>query len=283
MRSPVEHVGDRHGVVGGTGRVTLALCGLVVVAVCVAGPAWLAHLDRWADLGAAVQEAVRPRPGVWRLLRGTWHYLVIPALLAATAATALFSWRRDRRLGIVFCVVALATNVVVQGVKHDFLPGSIGGPQLSGHAGVASGLGFAWMAVRTCRPATWRDRDLWVAILVVGGTACGVLLTGWHTAAEVLAPIGIGAGWAIVGSVFVPSGSDLVASVVTRTSIVVTALGVGALATWGAGVGSRLGAVDVRIGAMALVGIVLASTLLAMAAVACATAWVVGGTRPTVA
>jgi hypothetical protein len=152
------------------------------------------------------------------------HYLAIAALLALAALVGYAGWRRDRRAAATFALVLLITNGVVQGLKHGQLPAPSGLNPLSGHAGLAAGLSYAWLLTSVGGVVRWRRPLLWLVAVLVAGTGGAVLLTGWHTLPQVLAPIGIGSGCALVGRALAPA--DLPSPTSRRGGFILIGVGV---------------------------------------------------------
>lgn len=239
----------------------LALAGAAVALLSVVGSALVASTTAWADLSTTVMAHVRPRPGVWRLLRGGLHYLAIPGLLTAAVAILLALWRRDRHRALVFAGCLVATNVLVQVFKHGSIPGLEALNPLSGHAGVAAGLALSWYAVRGTEPGS--ARAVWPALAaggLVAGTGTAVLLTGWHSLPEVLTPIGVGTGCALVGQTALAPATRPHASL-PRSAMAAVA---GLLAALVAAVISVM--VWPRVVALPLVALMVCVTLVLMAA-----------------
>lgn len=248
-------------------RWLLAAGGVVVAVLSVHLCGHLAQASDWASLGTEVRESVRPRSGMWRVLRGTLHFLEIPALLAVAAAVGYAAWRRDRRAAITFAVVLLVTNLLVQGVKHGPLPTPRDLNPLSGHAGLSAGLSCAWVLTGLGGENRRRRLLLSVATLVLAGTGGAVLLTGWHTLPQVLAPIGIGTGCALIGRAIGPA--DLPAPTTRRGGylLVVVAVAVGLAALWGLDTIADSGASRVGPALAVLLAMVVAATSMAVGVV----------------
>lgn len=223
-------------------RGLLATGGIAVVVLSVHLCGQLAQATDWVTVGAQVSESVRPRPGVWRLLRGTLHFLEIPALFVLATTIAYAVWRRDRRAAATFVVVFALTNFVVQGVKYELVwtPPELN--PLSGHAGLAAGLGCAWLVSGlgglggrsgAGGGRAWRRIQVWGAGVVMAGTCGAVILTGWHTLPQVLAPIGIGVGCAVVGRALVSTGVPRPTSLGGAFGLVVLGAVMAFAARWG--------------------------------------------------
>ena len=243
--------------------------------VSVVGVGLLAAWPPVADVTTAVILEVRPRSGVWRLLRGSLRYVAVPALLLLAVAAFSVVWRRDRLRAAAFGASFLVSNLLVQLVKHGQLPSTEGLNPLSGHAGLACGLALSWYAVLGDGRADRGSRSRRGAVLTLAaGTGAAVILTGWHSLPQVLGPLGLATGCALVARAVVgtrssgpagPRASLLAASVTARAAVaapvvttVVVAVGVAAV-----GVLPRLPAHPLA-AALACVTAVLSATVGAM-------------------
>lgn len=251
-------------------RWLLAAGGLVVALSSLRLCGDLAQASTWVDLGTELRESVRPRPGPWRLLRGTLHYVAIPALIVVSAAAGYAVWRRDRRAAVLFGLVLLASNLVVQGVKHGPLPAADQLNPLSGHAGLAAGLACAWTLTASIDGTRWRPASMAGAVLVAAGTASAVLLTGWHTLPQVLAPIGIAGGCALVGRAMGPVGLTSATSRRVSSVLLLSGAVAGCASWWGAG--------SIDVPASAGVGPAVLVVLAAVVAATCGAAGLIGVT-----
>jgi hypothetical protein len=215
-------------------RWTTAAVGAAGVAlVAVAAPLSyvLASTTIGRDWTQVVDDTMSDRTGVWRLLRGGFAYLTIPALLLGLAVLLVVTYRRSPRAAWVLAGTSLAGNVTVQLIKHP-PPGIVAWlplDPLSGHVGVAASICLGWLVVA---PVARRLRFAVVAALVIAAVAWGMLLAGWHSPFQILCPLLICAGWALVGRAVL-----LIRPVEGRPSVVggVAALVVGIVvsgATW---------------------------------------------------
>jgi len=245
-------------------RWLLATCGVAVIVLSVHLAGQLAQASAWADVGAEVRESVRPRPGGWRLLRGTLHFLEIPALLALGTAIGYAVWRRDRRAAVTFAGVLLATNLLTQGIKHGPVSTPSGLNPLSGHVGLAAGLGCAWVLIGLGLETRWRRVSLGGAALVVAGTGGAVLLTGWHTLPQVLAPIGIAAGCALIAGSASPPHLPALTTGRAGFWMVLVGLALGVGAVWGGGSIASAEASRVGPAIALLLAVVVAATTVAL-------------------
>jgi hypothetical protein len=152
----------------------------------------------WSEV---VDATMRDRPGVWGLLRGGYAYLLIPELLVVLAGLLVLVHRhRGSRAAWVLGAVALASNLTVQFVKLAPLgieqnPTAL--DPLSGHVGVAAGVCLGWLVVA---PPLWRARSAVATAAVLVAVTSGVLLAGWHSPFQLLCPLLMATGWAVVGA-----------------------------------------------------------------------------------
>lgn len=214
-------------------RGLLATGGVAVVVLCVHLCGQFAQSADWVAVGEHVRESVRPRPGAWRLLRGTLHFLEIPALFVLATGIAYAVWRRDRRAAAIFVVVFVVTNLVVQGVKHGPLSTPPELNPLSGHAGLAAGLGCGWLVSGLSVGRARRRVQVWGAAVVMAGTCGAVILTGWHTLPQVLAPLGIAVGCAVTGRALGPPAEPPPTSRAVAFALVVVGAAMAFVARWG--------------------------------------------------
>jgi hypothetical protein len=155
----------------------------------------------WGDV---VDATMSDRSGMWRLMRGGLAYLVVPALFGLLILMLWARYRRSPRSAVMLGGVALLANLSTQVVKHP--PFSLGDAwallnPLSGHVGVAGGVLLGWLVVT---PARNRGRWVLTAFGVIASVGSGVVLAGWHTPFQVVCPLLICTGWAIVGSALMP-------------------------------------------------------------------------------
>lgn len=156
--------------------------------------------------------------------RGTLAYLGLPVLLVLGASATYAMWRESWRAVAAYVIVGLASNLTVQGFKHDVLPSADAVNPLSGHVGVASAVCLGWLAYSPRR--TWGMAS--AAGVVMGGVSVGVILAGWHTVPQVLCTLSIVTGWVVLGSAFNGAAPD--ARSQRRGSLLVTGIGVAGLA-----------------------------------------------------
>lgn len=177
-------------------RVAVALA-VAVAAVLTAWAVTRSSPESWLGAGSAAGvEAVAPRAERWvRLLRGGLGRLAVPVELAvAAAALAAMAWHRRWRAAVVGCLVVVGAIGTVQAVKHGWVPLGPGveAPVLSGHMPVVVAAATAvWLAV----PARHRAAVAWWGAVAVLATGVGVVLTAWHTPAEVLASTALAVAW----------------------------------------------------------------------------------------
>jgi hypothetical protein len=179
--------------------VRLPLAGVALVALATPLSTWLAGTPQGSTWGHLLDDTMSDRPGVWRLLRGGLAFVAIPALLIALAAMLLYLYRsRAMRSLAVLGAAALLGNVTAQFVKH--VPFGLGEAwstlnPLSGHVGVAASIGLGWLIVV---PARQLAVSTIVVLATIAGVSAGVIVAGWHTPFQVLCPLLISTGWAMV-------------------------------------------------------------------------------------
>lgn len=197
---------------GSTGRVLAALAAVACFGAAVA-VAWVLAGTAWGDgVERSVADAVSGwRDGVWRLLRGGFGRIVPPFMLVLIAVLTVVAYRRSPRLALFAVVVAAGSNVTVQAIKAGWppFPGAraSGDVLLSGHVPLV--LSGALLAVLVA-PAAARWSVGFLAVLAVAATLAEVVISGWHTVGETLAPVLIVLGWvllavAVTGGARVPS------------------------------------------------------------------------------
>jgi hypothetical protein len=194
------------------------LGGLALVAGAAPLSSWLGTTSVGAVWGAVVDATMGGRPGGWRLVRGGLAYLAIPALAVLLGLLLWVAFRRSPRAAVVLAAVTLLANVSVQTVKHTpfgFGERWVSLNPLSGHAAVVAAIGLGWLVVAPIRHTAHAAA---AALALVGSVGTGVVLAGWHTPYQVLCPLLICAGWAIVGAAAVggqdggrPSGASRLA------------------------------------------------------------------------
>lgn len=163
--------------------------------------ALLAAVVLWFGTGEAPSPLVAPVYGhdMLDVVSPLWMRLVSQALagpvlwvavitgLVALLWVALLDGARSALLG---GLVWLGATLTVEAIKRGIVP--VGGPQLSGHTVVVSGAVVAVvLAVRA-------GRHLAVAILgaaVVALVGVAVVVVGWHTPAQAVAPVLLTVVW----------------------------------------------------------------------------------------
>ena len=189
-----------------TRRVALAVAGLVVVVVAAPLAGWMTSTsvgERWSHV---VDDTMSNLTGPWKALQLVYAYLVIPALVVVFAVLCRGVYRRSRRSAVVYAAAALLTNLSVQFVKLAPLgltqsPTSL--DPLSGHVGVAAGVGLGWLLVA---PATRHLRSEVLSAAVLVAVSSGVMLAGWHSPFQVLCPLLFGTGWSLIGAAVLARG-----------------------------------------------------------------------------
>jgi hypothetical protein len=182
-----------------SGRLAMAAAGLVLAAVAAPLAAWMTFTptgNRWSKVVDDTQTDVT---GIWRALQLGYAYLLIPALIVLFAVLLVVAYRGSRRAAWVFGAVALFSNLTVQFVKTAPLgieQSSTALDPLSGHVGVAAGVCLGWLVVA---PTSWRRCSAAVATAILVAVSSGVMTAGWHSPFQVLCPLLMATGWAIVG------------------------------------------------------------------------------------
>ncbi len=151
---------------------------------------------RLATLSTMTADALRPSR--WEAVAVAGQ-AVKPGLIVIAVAVLAGTVRRSPRSAGVFALVVVMTNVTVQGAKHlpflDQVTLAALNP-LSGHAGLAAGVGLGLVVVVT----RLRALVAVAAATVFAGVGAGVVLAGWHTMAQVVCPLAVGVGWSLVGA-----------------------------------------------------------------------------------
>jgi hypothetical protein len=140
-------------------------------------------------------------------MRGALAYLAIPAALVVAVLLIWHRARRSRRDAAVLGGFILASNVLVQAVKH---PGFASPPwssidPVSGHVGVLGAVALAALFTTTTRR---QGAVAAAAVAVIAVTALGDVLAGWHTLPQVLCPLILVSGAALVASTLLDRGSE---------------------------------------------------------------------------
>jgi hypothetical protein len=183
-----------------TGRLALAIAGLVVAAVAAPLAAWMTFTPTGTRWSKVVDDTMTDVTGVFRVIQLGYAYLLMPALLVVLGAWLLFTFRRSPRRAAVFAGVVLLANLTVQFVKMgplDVEQSTTSLDPLSGHVGVAAGVCLGWLVVA---PTAWRRLSAAVAAAILIAVSAGVMFAGWHSPFQVFAPLVMGVGWAMVGA-----------------------------------------------------------------------------------
>lgn len=146
------------------------------------------------------------RDGGWRLLRGGLGRIVPGAsVVAIIVLTAAVYRRRGGSITIGAVVVMVGANVTDQAVKRGWLPFPPSArpnaePLLSGHPPLVLSVALLLVLV-----APIAARGLMCVVAAAGSVlvAAGVVVSGWHTLGEVLAPGLLFAAWACLGAAYV--------------------------------------------------------------------------------
>ena len=150
---------------------------------------------RWQDLAT---ETIDGRDAGVLALRAVLEYPAVPVLLAIMGVSVVLTLRRSVWLGIALLACYAGANLVIQALKQPPLADlealrEIG--HLSGQVGVATALGLGWLVVA---PRGVRAVFAWPAFSLLAAYGAGTILTRWHTVSEVLIPMVVCGGWAIL-------------------------------------------------------------------------------------
>lgn len=178
---------------------TLVTVGLVIVGAALPLSQLIATLPaarRWGVLTAIAAETLRPDR--WEAVAAMGQ-LVKPFLLVAGLVLFVVELRSSRRSAGVVALVVIMTNLTVQGVKHlpfvdEVVLGTLN--PLSGHMGLATSVGLAWVAVARRRRGVVSS----AVTIMLAGVGVGVVYAGWHTVPQVVCPLLAGTGWALVAT-----------------------------------------------------------------------------------
>ena len=180
---------------------------------------------RWGELTAVSADDIRPER--WEALAVAGQ-LAKPVLIGVALVLFAVTLRVSRRRAGAFALVVVMTNLTVQGAKHvPLVDHAVLGAlnPLSGHVGLAAGVGLGWLLVAPrCRGVTA------VAVTaLLAGVGSGVVVAGWHTVPQVVCPLLVGIGWALVGASLTGPATESRGGLTGRPWIpaLVSALGVG--------------------------------------------------------
>jgi hypothetical protein len=187
-----------------TGRSTRRVLAVLAAVACFGAAVAVAYVLSSTSWGDGVERTVADavdgwRGGVWRLLRGGFGRIVPPFMLVLIAVLTVVAYRRSPRLALFAVLVAAGSNLTVQAIKAGWLPFPGARPSgdvlLSGHVPLV--LSGALLAVLVA-PAAARWWMGVLAVLAVAATLAEVVISGWHTVGETLAPALIVLGWVLV-------------------------------------------------------------------------------------
>jgi hypothetical protein len=186
----------------------MAAAGFLLAAVAAPLAAWMTFTptgNRWSKVVDDTQTGVT---GVWRVLQLGYAYLLMPALLLLFAVLFVLAYRRSPKDAWVVGGVVLFSNLTVQFVKIAPLgieQSSTALDPLSGHVGVAAGGCLGWLVVG---PTSWRRPSAAAAAAILMAVSSGVMTAGWHSPFQVLCPLLMATGWAVVGSAVLSPEED---------------------------------------------------------------------------
>ena len=129
-----------------------------------------------------------------------YAYLLIPALFVLFAVLFVSRIPPIPEGGMGVRRRGAAANLTVQFVKIAPLgieESSTALNPLSGHVGVAAGVCLGWLVVA---PTPWRRRSAAAAAMILVAVSTGVMAAGWHSPFQVLCPLLMATGWAVVGA-----------------------------------------------------------------------------------
>ncbi len=182
-------------------RQTITL--LILGSALIHGAVWLfatrlAESDtvrRWQDLAT---ETIDGQDTGVLVLRTVLEYPAVPVLLAIMGVSVVLTLRRSVRLGVALLACYVGANLVIQALKQPPLADLetmrvIG--HLSGQVGVASALCLGSVVVA---PRRVRAVSAWPAFGLLAAYGAGTILTRWHTVSEVVIPMVVCGGWAIL-------------------------------------------------------------------------------------
>ncbi|WP_116950072.1 hypothetical protein [Jiangella endophytica] len=191
-----------------TGRTTRRLLTLLAAAASLGAAVAVAYVLGGTSWGTGIESSAADavsgwRDGVWRLLRGGFGRIVPPFVLVLMAVLIVVTYRRDPRAALFGAVVAAGANLTVQAFKAGRLPfppsaRSSGEALLSGHVPLV--LSAALLAVLAA-PAAARRWVSALAVLAVVATLAEVVVSGWHTVGEAVAPVLVFLAWVLLADV----------------------------------------------------------------------------------
>lgn len=139
-------------------------------------------------------------------VHGGLAVLAVPALLLLFACMVVATAQVSVRSAAVLMVTTLAANLCVQACKYPPLSQTaliLPLDPLSGHAGVVGGVCLGWLLVA---PAGLRLVSAVSSAAAIAGIGMGVVLAGWHTMSQVVTPLAICTGWALLGAAVLRPG-----------------------------------------------------------------------------
>ncbi|TDD70955.1 hypothetical protein E1262_07425 [Jiangella aurantiaca] len=188
-----------------TGRTTRRGLTLLAAAASLGAAVAIAYVLGSTSWGTGVEGSVADlvsgwRDGVWRLLRGGFGRIVPPFVLVLLVVLIVAVHRRDPRTALFAAITAVGSNVTVQALKSGWLPfppsaRPSGEALLSGHVPLV--LSGALMAVLVA-PSGARRWVAALAALAVVATLAEVVVSGWHTVGEALAPALVFLAWVLL-------------------------------------------------------------------------------------
>ncbi len=191
-----------------TGRTTRRVLTLLAAAASLGAAAAVAYLLGSTSWGTGVESSVADavagwRDGGWRLLRGGFGRIVPAFVLALMAVLIVVAYRRDPRTALFAAVAAVGANGTVQAIKAGGLPfpasaRSSGEAMLSGHVPLVLSGALLVVLVATATARRWVTV---LAVLAVAATMAEVVISGWHTVGEAVAPALVFLAWVLLAGV----------------------------------------------------------------------------------
>lgn len=163
----------------------------------------LAADPAWRTVDEVTRTDLHHRPGGWQLLRALAGPLGVPLVGVVLLVLLVVAWRRSRLDAGVLAGIAILGSASVQLLGPSTVPALAPLGSLSGHVGAAAAVGLGWLVVgrsRSVRPTAG------LALALLGAAVVSMTLAGWHTAPQIVASVGVPAGWAVMGLAVVSRG-----------------------------------------------------------------------------
>lgn len=176
----------------------VVVLGVVTLLVGVVGTAWVSKSPLGRQWGEIRLEDHPGRSSELTLFETLLGDVGKPLLVLASLGLVLWCYRQSRRRAVLVAALVFAGNVTVQAVKHSPLdPGGALGTlnPLSGHAALVGALCLAWLLVVPSRRLVFASL---ASLLAIGGVCLAVMMVRWHDPLEVVCPVLVCLGWALV-------------------------------------------------------------------------------------